>query len=61
MQDYLESLNQILRQNANPTDAVFMKKYMLNQFEYFGIRAQKLKELGREFIKNYGLPEPSEG
>lgn len=57
MLTYFDLLARILHENANPADAIFMKKYMLNQFEYFGIRSPKLKELRRKFFKQHGLPE----
>jgi 3-methyladenine DNA glycosylase AlkD len=58
MHPYLQPLQPMLMQAASPADAEFMKKYMLNQFEYFGIRAPKQKEIRRVFFKTYGLPEP---
>lgn len=60
MHPYLQPLSEMFLQAANPADAVFMKKYMLNQFEYFGIRAPKQKEIRRSFIKTNGLPDPAE-
>lgn len=55
--EYIKTLGTILSENANPKDASFMKKYMRDQFEYFGIRAPKRKELFRGFIREYGYPE----
>jgi 3-methyladenine DNA glycosylase AlkD len=60
MHKYLQPLVLLHQQAANSSDAVFMKKYMLNQFEYFGIRAPKQKEIRRHFFKTYGLPDPAE-
>ncbi len=59
MLTYFDLLARILQENANPADAIFMKKYMLNQFEYFGIRSPKLKELRRKFFQEHGLPPVS--
>lgn len=33
-----------------------MKKYMREQFEFFGIKSQLRDEIYREFLKKYGLP-----
>ena len=60
MHNYLKPLTLLYQQAANPADAVFMKKYLLNQFEFFGIRAQAQKEIRHGFFKAYGLPEPAE-
>lgn len=60
MRNYLQPLSEMFLQAANPADAVFMKKYMLNQFEYFGIRSPKQREIRRKFLNIYGLPGTSE-
>jgi 3-methyladenine DNA glycosylase AlkD len=60
MHNYLNPLKMLYQQAANPVDAAFMKKYLLNQFEFFGIRAPAQKEIRRGFFKAYGLPEPAE-
>lgn len=60
MHPYIQPLAKLYQQAANPADAVFMKKYMLGQFEFFGIRSQQRKEIYRAFIKSYGLCEPGE-
>lgn len=60
MNPYLQPLSEMFQQAANPADAVFMKKYMLNKFDYFGIRAPKQKEIWRGFNKINGLPDPTE-
>lgn len=57
MQEYLRPLCESFRKAANAADALFMKKYMLNQFEYFGIRSAQQKEIRRRFFKEFGLPE----
>jgi 3-methyladenine DNA glycosylase AlkD len=54
---YFEPLEFAFKSNANPEEAVFMKKYMRNQFEYFGIKSQKREELFKIFLKGHGLPE----
>jgi len=57
MHEYIRPLHELFNQAANAADAVFMKKYMLNQFEYFGIRSAQQKEIRRRFFKEYGLPD----
>jgi 3-methyladenine DNA glycosylase AlkD len=57
---YLATLRKLLEANADPAYAVLMKKYMRNQFEYFGIRAPQRKELFRKFIRENGLPAMEE-
>lgn len=57
---YLQPLSELYQGSANDVDAAFMSKYMLNQFQYFGIRAPKQKEIRRYFFKTYGLPDPAE-
>lgn len=57
MHEYLRPLCESFRNAANAADAVFMKKYMLNQFEYFGIRSAQQKVIRRRFFKVFGLPD----
>ncbi|MBT5529128.1 MAG: DNA alkylation repair protein [Bacteroidetes bacterium] len=54
--NYLKPLIDSFSSNANPEYAVWMEKYMRNQFRFFGLRGPKLKELGKQFINEYGLP-----
>ena len=56
---YFQPVVVLFQENASPTDAVFMKKYMRNQFEFFGIRSTARQEIIRGFFKTYGLPELS--
>jgi 3-methyladenine DNA glycosylase AlkD len=56
MHTYVLSLKKLLEQNANPTQAAPMKKYMREQFEYLGIKSPQMAELHREFIGEHGLP-----
>ncbi|MEW6286382.1 MAG: DNA alkylation repair protein [Chloroflexota bacterium] len=56
MHTYVEELQFLFKQNANPAQATGMKKYMRDQFEYLGIKSPKFKELMREFIAAHGLP-----
>jgi 3-methyladenine DNA glycosylase AlkD len=60
MDSYLQPITALFQQAANPADAAFMKKYMKDQFEYFGIRAPQQKEIRMHFFKTYGLPDPGD-
>ena len=53
---YLVPLKDSFFKNANATHAAGMKKYMRNQFDFIGLKAPIRRELGRQFIKEHGLP-----
>ncbi|MGA4718761.1 DNA alkylation repair protein [Fictibacillus nanhaiensis] len=57
---YEEKLWQFLNRQANQDDAESMKKYMRDQFEFFGIRSPILKQSMKDFLKEYGLPSKEE-
>jgi 3-methyladenine DNA glycosylase AlkD len=57
--DYCTHLRNLYRENANPEYAVWMKKYMRNQFEFFGIRGPILKQINKTFYAEHGLPQPT--
>jgi len=57
MHEYLRPLRESFGKAANAADAVSMKKYMLNQFEFFGIRSDQQKEIRKRFFKEFGLPD----
>jgi len=57
MQPYVVSLKDLFEQNANPSQAAPMKKYMRDQFEYLGIQTPKSKVLQKEFYSKFGLPK----
>lgn len=56
MHPYVTAVQILLEQNANPTQAAPMKKYMRDQFEYLGIKSPQLKALFRQITKAQGLP-----
>ncbi|MBN2118179.1 MAG: DNA alkylation repair protein [Anaerolineales bacterium] len=56
MHPYVVPLKTLFEQNANPTQAAPMKKYMRDQFEYLGIKSPQFKVLMREFIDTSGMP-----
>jgi 3-methyladenine DNA glycosylase AlkD len=57
---YAEKLWQFLNRQVNKEDAEPMKKYMRDQFEFFGIRSPILKQSMKDFLKEYGLPSKEE-
>jgi len=56
MHAYVRSIKSLYDQHANPAEAVPMKKYMRNQFEFLGIKTPVRTALMKEFIKEHGLP-----
>jgi 3-methyladenine DNA glycosylase AlkD len=56
MHPYVLSLKNLYEQNANPAQAVSMKRYMRDQFEYLGIKSPQNAVLMKEFVKEHGLP-----
>jgi 3-methyladenine DNA glycosylase AlkD len=60
MHPYVAALKTLFEQNANPTQAGPMKKYMRDQFEYLGIKSPQFKELEKEFFATNGLPPVDE-
>jgi 3-methyladenine DNA glycosylase AlkD len=56
MHPYVLSLQQLFEQNANPSQAELMKKYMRDQFEYLGIKSPQFSALLKDFIGQNGLP-----
>ncbi len=56
MHPYVTSLKTLFEQNANPSQAAPMKKYMRDQFEYLGIKSPLLKILFRQMVQENGYP-----
>lgn len=56
MNQFLKPLLEAYEQAANPENAIPMKKYMRDQFEFFGIKSPVRKRLFREFVQQQGLP-----
>lgn len=57
MHPYYQPLAAIYEHNANPRNADWMKRYMKNQFEFYGIKTPDRTRLNRGFFGQYGLPE----
>jgi 3-methyladenine DNA glycosylase AlkD len=60
MHPYVASLKTLFEQNADPSQAAPMKKYMRDQFEYLGIKTPKNVALQKEFFEEHGFPQLSE-
>jgi 3-methyladenine DNA glycosylase AlkD len=60
MHPYVASLKTLFEQNADPSQAAPMKKYMRDQFEYLGIKTPKNVALQKEFFEEHGFPKLSE-
>ena len=46
-----------LKNASNVSEAQVMKKYMKNNFDFYGVRAPRCKELLKQHIENQGLPQ----
>lgn len=53
----LPALENLFRENANPENAFFMKKYMKEKFTFLGIKSTERRALTRAFYKNYNRPD----
>jgi len=60
MHPYVISLQTLFEQHTDPAQAVPMKKYMRDQFEYLGIKTPQSVALQKEFYAEHGLPEITE-
>ena len=58
--DYIKPLVKIYATNADKANALPMKKYMRDQFEFHGIKMSLRRSLSKTFIKKYGLPDKIE-
>ena len=54
---YLKPLIEKYESNRNPEHALQMKKYMKDQFEFYGIATPDRRAMMSAHIKEYGLPE----
>jgi 3-methyladenine DNA glycosylase AlkD len=57
MHTYIIPLKNLFEKNADPAQAIPMKKYMRDQFEYLGIKTPQSVALQKEFYAEHGLPE----
>lgn len=56
MSAYIRPLLEALQVLANSNDAVPMKKYMKNHFEFLGVKTPARNAVLKDFLKQYGLP-----
>jgi len=56
MHPYVIQLKSLFEQNADPTQAAPMRRYMRDQFEYLGIKTPQSTVLLKGFIKENGIP-----
>ena len=54
---YLLPLINLLKDVSNGREAEVMKKYMKNNFEFYGVRAPQCKEILKRHIQIKGLPQ----
>ncbi len=52
--EYLQPLEKAFKQNADPVNALQMKKYMKDHFDFFGIKSPLRKELSKQHFKAHG-------
>lgn len=52
---YILPLESAFKANADPVNAIQMRKYMKDKFEFFGINSPLRKEIYREHKSYYGL------
>ncbi len=57
MHPYIKPLEKLFKAKADPERAEKMSRYMRNKFDYWGIMSPVRKEVEREFLAEYGLPE----
>lgn len=52
--DYFQSIEKSFHQHANAENAMQMKKYMKDRYEFFGIKSPLRKEIFRQHFKGHG-------
>src|SRR6188508_1282112 len=57
---YLKNLQKELLKHGNPENAVPMKKYMRDQFEFFGLKSDDRREVFKMYMNSKPLPEDLE-
>ena len=54
---YFTQLDQSYSEHANEEDAIFMAKYLKNQFPFYGLKRPLRYEISKNHIETYGIPE----
>ncbi len=57
MHPYIKPLEKLFKANADKKKAPDMERYMRDQFQFWGLVSPVRKELEKQFIAEYGLPE----
>ncbi|MEO8148332.1 MAG: DNA alkylation repair protein [Bacteroidia bacterium] len=57
MHPYIIPLSKSFKKSQNESEAARIKAYLKGQFDYFGIKTEKRRELCKRFIEQYGLPD----
>lgn len=60
MNEYAEGLREALVPFCNPEEAQKLSAYVRNKFVYLGLRAPKMKEIFKEYVKNHGVPDENQ-
>lgn len=60
MHPYLIPLEKKFNAARNDREAVYMKKYMKGQYDYFGIKSPQRREILKEFLSDHNLPPTKE-
>ena len=60
MDDFIQSLETVFKENSNPTIASQQKAYMRNQFEFYGIKSPLRREIQKPFLVKTYLPDKKE-
>jgi 3-methyladenine DNA glycosylase AlkD len=60
MHSYAKSIQILFEKHANRKQAVAMKRYMRDQFEYLGIKGPQMGELLKGYYSEHGLPDISD-
>ncbi len=56
MNGFIDGLREKYQAKACPENARQMKAYMRNQYDFFGLKAEKQRETNRQFLKEAGMP-----
>jgi 3-methyladenine DNA glycosylase AlkD len=56
---YIKELKDIFEKNKNPDNAIQMKSYMRDKFEFYGIQATERREISRHLLRMENRPPKS--
>lgn len=60
MHPFIEPVYNAFKKNAHPENSVDMKAYMLNKFEFFGIKTPTRDEIVKPYLRQHSLKQFSE-